>query len=170
MKCFIANSFIYFFYHYYLIQPSLCFSGYKYTSVGKNYTPHLLAIDNAETYIVSCAALWVFFFCFFVFFYWNPKDKHKSWNWLHQTYFHTSFREFHTILERVAVFPHCRGSADISEQRTHFLASAFPNLATRSEVAYLLCVLLLPFLSWQGLSEQLSRDICLPQPSVPRSF
>lgn len=37
------------------------------------------------------------------------------------------------------------------EHGTHFLASAFPNLATRSEVAYLLCVLLLPFLSWQGL-------------------
>lgn len=34
---------------------------------------------------------------------------------------------------------------------THFLASAFPNLATRSEVAYLLGVLLLPFLSWQGV-------------------
>lgn len=35
--------------------------------------------------------------------------------------------------------------------RTHFLASVFSNLATRSEVAHLLCVLLLPFRSWQGL-------------------
>lgn len=58
---------------------------------------------------------------------------------------------FHTILQRVAVFLRRISSSDISEHGTHFLASAFPNLATRSEVAYLLCVLLLQFLSWQGL-------------------
>lgn len=49
-------------------------------------------------------------------------------------------------------FPHVAAVLlTFPRNQTHFLASVFSNLATRSEVAHLLCVLLLPFRSWQGL-------------------
>lgn len=49
-------------------------------------------------------------------------------------------------------FPHIAAVLlTFPRNQTHFLASVFSNLATRSEVVHLLCVLLLPFRSWHGL-------------------
>lgn len=87
------------------------------------------------------------------------KAKKKSFTsfFSQSVFFFGGFITFTQFL-RGLLFSLCsRGCSDISEHGTHFLASAFPNLATRSEVAYLLCVLLLPFRSWQGLPRTAQR-------------
>lgn len=89
----------------------------------------------------------------------HPKGKKKKFHQLFfsECFFFGGFITFTQFL-RGLLFSLCsRGCSDISEHGAHFLASAFPNLATRSEVAYLLCVLLLPFRSWQGLPRTAQR-------------
>lgn len=62
------------------------------------------------------------------------------------------FKNFYPSSQEGCHFPHTAAlPVTFLRNQTHFLASVFSNLTTRSEVARLLRVLLLPFQSWQGL-------------------
>lgn len=104
-------------------------------------------------YVYVCF-VWRFFFYFSYF-----KVRANGIKWMESKRFFTPSVEMFWRIRKLLPtspegchFPHIAAVLlTFPRNQTHFLASAFSNLATRSEVAHLLCVRLLPFRSWQGL-------------------